>query len=199
MAYMKNRARQFSFLTPPVLISLLLTAFVFVGTLFNLPPMQQLLDFGTEIKADATETYGNPPYGHAETSPLKKFCGFLGLDVAKAVEALHAAGYDTAINEKSLIKDIARSKGVSPQEVFDTIRTGQGADPFATMPPNPPEGTGKLSINSVSKSYGLDKAEVIARLKAAGIEADETSTFKSLAGKHDMSPKDIYLIVKGSK
>lgn len=195
--YMKNRAREMVVMTTPMIIAILLTVAVFAGTLLDMPPMRQLLEYSASLKEDATETYGNPPYGHAEISPLKKFCGFLGLDVQKSLDALSAAGYDSSITENTLIKDIARSQSVSPQQVFDTIRTGQGADPFTTMPPKPPEGTGKLSINTVCKSYGLDKAEVLACLEAAGIEADETATFKELAGKYGKSPKDIYLIVKG--
>ncbi|BCS89682.1 DUF4405 domain-containing protein [Pseudodesulfovibrio sediminis] len=199
MAYMKNKARELVVMTVPMIISILLTVAVFAGTLLGLSPMQDLLDLGTEIKADATEMYGNPPYGHAETSPLMKFCGFLGFDVTQAVEALHAAGYDSSINERSLIKDIARSKGVSPQQVFNDIRMGQDADPFDTMPLNPPEGTGKVNISTICMTYGLDKDTVFERLEAAGIAADDTSTFKELAEKHKISPKEIYMIVKGSK
>ena len=196
LAYMKNRARELVVTTVPMLVAFVLTFLVFAGTLIGLPPMSTLLEYGAQIKEQATETYGNPPYGHAETSPLKKFCGFLGMDPAKALEALHQAGYDPAINEQTTIADIARSKGVSPQQVYDVIRSGQGADPFKMMPVQPPEGTGKLSVSSVSKSYGLDEAEVLSRLKAAGIEATPESTFKDLAAAHGGSPKAIYLIVR---
>ena len=197
MAYMKNRARELVIMTVPMVISLVLTLFVLIGTLLGLPPMQQLLDFSAEIKEEATTTYGNPPYGHAETSPLMKFCGFLGLDAAKAVETLHAAGYDSTINEQSLIKDIARSKGVSPQQVYDTIRGGQNVDVYAGMPAVPPAGTGKLKVADVCKTYGLDVEDVLARLKAAGMDATLESTFKALAEKHGGTPKDVYLIIKG--
>ncbi|WP_338668202.1 DUF4405 domain-containing protein [Pseudodesulfovibrio methanolicus] len=197
MNYMKNRAREMVVMTGPMIVSFILVFLVFAGTLIGLPPMSTLLDYGAQIKEQATETYGNPPYGHAETSPLKKFCGFLGLDVNMALATLHQAGFDSSINENSLIKDIARSRGVSPQHVYDIIRGGQGGDPFAMMPAQPPEGTGKLTVAIVCKTYGLEPEEVLARLKAAGIDATLESTFKSLAGEHDMSPRDIYLIVKG--
>lgn len=197
MNYMKNRAREMVVMTGPMIVSFLLVVMVVAGTLIGLPPMSTLLDYGAQIKEQATETYGNPPYGHAETSPLKKFCGFLGLDVNMAVAALHEAGFDPSINENSLIKDIARSRGVSPQHVYDIIRVGQGGDPFAMMPAQPPEGTGKLTVAAVCKTYGLEPEAVLARLKAAGIDAAPESTFKSLAGEHDMSPRDVYLIVKG--
>jgi hypothetical protein len=196
MAYMKNKARETVVMTAPMIISFILTFVVFAGTLAGLPPMQQLLDLGAQIKDEATETYGNPPYGHAETSPLKKFCGFLGLDVEKALTSLYAAGYDTSINEQTLVQDIARSRGVSPQHVFDTIRAGQGVNPFEMMPPQPPEGTGKLTISTLCKSYGLDQDEVLAKLKAAGMEAASESTLKDLSATYGGSPKDIYLLIR---
>jgi hypothetical protein len=195
--YMKNRTREMVVMTGPMIVSFILVFLVFAGTLIGLPPMSTLLDYGAQIKERATETYGNPPYGHAETSPLKKFCGFLGLDVNMAVTALHEAGFDSSINENSLIKDIARSRGVSPQHVYDIIRAKQGGDPFSMMPAQPPEGTGKLTVTAVCNTYGLELEEVLARLKGAGIDAGPDSTFKELAGEHGMSPMDIYLIVKG--
>lgn len=199
LAYMKNRAREMVVLTPSMVISIALTLFVLVGTLLNLPPMRQFLDFSASIKEDATATYGNPPYGHAEISPLKKFCGFLGLDADKALKTLHDAGYDASITKDTLIKDIARSKGVSPQQVFDTIRMGEGADPFSTMPAVPPAGTGKMKVADVCKTYGLDLDEVLARLKSAGMDAAPDSSFKELSTKYGGSPKDIYLIIKGQQ
>lgn len=197
MNYMKNRMRELVVMTAPMIVSFILVFLVFAGTLIGLPPMSTLLDYGAQIKEQATETYGNPPYGHAETSPLKKFCGFLGLDVNMAVTALYEAGFDSSINGNSLIKDIARSRGVSPQHVYDIIRAKQGGDPFSMMPAQPPEGTGKLTVTAVCKTYGLEPEEVLARLKGAGVDAVPESSFKGLAEEYDMSPRDIYLIVKG--
>jgi hypothetical protein len=197
MNYLKNRRREMVVMTAPMVIAFILVFVVFAGTLAGLPPMSTLLDYGARIKADAAEVYGNPPYGHAETSPLKKFCGFLGLDVNVALSTLRAAGFDDSVTGDTLIKDIARSRGVSPQHVYDLIRAGQGSDPYSLMPAQPPEGTGKLTVAAVCRTYGLEPEEVLARLKNAGIDAGPDSSFKGLAEEHGMSPMDIYLIVKG--
>jgi hypothetical protein len=65
------------------------------------------------------------------------------------------------------------------------------------MPPQPPEGTGKMTIATVCKTYGLDMAEVLARLEAKGVTADAGSTFKELAETSGVSPKELYLYVRG--
>lgn len=196
MAYMKNQARELVVMTRPMIISLLLTVFVTVGTLLGWPPMQQLLDFGSHIKEVAIETYGNPPYGHAELSPLKKFCGFLGFNVDDALAVLKAKGYGPSITVRTTVKDIARSKGVSPQHVYDDIRIGLGGDPFETMPPTPPEGTGKMKLSDLAASYGLPVDQIIAKLADLDIKATPDMTLKEVGVIGNMSPHEIYTALR---
>ena len=192
MAYMKNQARELVVMTKPMIVSVAITLFVTVGTLFGLPPMQQVIDFGVSIKDDAMDVYGNPPYGHAEQSPLKKFCGFLGFDVNEALAALYKAGYDASITAETEVKDIARSKGVSPQQVYNVIRSALAHDPFAVMPDTPPEGTGKLTLNDICKSYGLPVDGAVARLAKKSITASGEMTLKEIGKNSGMNPHDIY-------
>lgn len=192
ISYMKNHARQLVVMTKPMLISTVITLFVMVGTLLHLPPMQQLLDLSASIKDSAVETYGNPPYGHAELSPLKKFCGFLGLDADTALATLKSKGYGSDITLKTKIVDIAASKSVSPQQVLDDIRSAFDGDPFAALPASPPEGTGKLKLMDICKSFGLPMDKALERLSAKSIKAHAALTMKQIAKENDMSPKDVY-------
>lgn len=197
MAYMKNQARELVVMTKPMVISLALTVFVFAGTLMGLPPMQQLLDLGEHIKESATATYGNPPYGHAEDSSLKKFCGYLGFDLAEAMTALEKAGYTLSNGEESIIKEIARSRDASPQQVFDDIRAVLGGDPFASLPESPPEGLGKLKLADLCASFGLPLDEALARLKAKSFEATPDLSIKDIAAKAEAAPRDVYGALRG--
>jgi hypothetical protein len=197
MAYMKNRAREMVVMTVPMVISLALTVYVFAGTLMGLPPMQQLLDYSTEIKESATEVYGNPPYGHAEDSSLKKFCGYLGFDQAEAMAALEKAGYVLERGEQSVIKDIARTRNVSPQQVFDDIRNALGGDPFSSLPATPPEGLGKLKLSDLCASFGLDLNEAMARLEAKSFAPAPDLSIKDIAAKADAVPRDVYAALRG--
>lgn len=196
-AYMKNRAKEMVVMTKPMIVSLLLTLFVFAGTLAGLPPMQQVLDLGAAIKDGAVETYGNPPYGHAELSPLKKFCGFLGFDADEALVALRQKGYGEGLTLQSSIKEIAAAKGVSPQQVLNDIRAALGGDPFAALPASPPDGTGKLRLADLCASFGLPIAETIDRLADHSITATPEMSMKDIAKKHSMSPKDVYNALRG--
>lgn len=192
VAYMKNQARELVVMTRPMIISALITLFVTVGTLLHLPPMQQVLDFSESIKNAATETYGNPPYGHAELSPLNKFCGFLAYDANDALAVLKKAGYGQDITLDTPIKEIARTKGVSPQQVLNDIRAGLGGNPFASLPASPPEGTGKLALTDICSTFGLPMNEVIAKLGTQSITAAPDMTMKEIAKNNGVSPKDVY-------
>ncbi len=192
VSYMKNQARELVVMTKPMVISALITLFVAAGTLLHLPPMQQVLDFSESIKDAAIETYGNPPYGHAELSPLKKFCGFLGYDADEALVVLKKAGYGAEISLETEIKDIARTKGVSPQQVLNDIRAGLGGNPFASLPVTPPEGTGKIILSDLSASFGLPMDEVITKLGKQSIIAAPDMTMKEIAKKNGVGPKDVY-------
>ena len=196
-AYMKNRAREMVVMTGPMIVALALTVFVFAGTLLGLPPMRQLLDFSDAVKEGATATYGNPPYGHAEDSQLKKFCGYLGFDTAQAMAVLEKGGYTLDKGEQTPIKDIARTRNVSPQQVFDDIRAGLGSDPFAALPPEPPQGLGKLRLADVCKSFGLSVDEAVARLAAASFRADPDMTLKEIATQNGQMPRDVYDALRG--
>ncbi len=192
VAYMKNQARAMVIMTKPMIISLLISLFVAVGTLLGLPPMQQVIDLTEHIKSGAMETYGNPPYGHAETSPLYKFCGFLGFDVNEALIALKKAGYPDSVTAQTEIREIARSKGVSPQHVFNDIRSALADDPFSAMPETQPDGIGKMKISDLCVIYGLPVDEAIARLEKKGIVASPDMKLKDAGSKNNLSPREIY-------
>lgn len=196
-AYMKNRAREMVVMTKPMVVSLAVTVFVFAGTLLGLPPMKQLLDFSASIKDGAVATYGNPPYGHAEDSPLKKFCGYLGFDPAAAAAVLEKGGYTLAKGDQTPIKDIARSRSVSPQRVFDDIRAGLGGDPFKGLPAEPPQGLGRIKLSDICKSFGLSVDEAVTRLRAKSLTAGPDMTLKDIGTQNGLKPRDVYTVLRG--
>lgn len=196
MTYMKNKARDLVVVTPPTVFALLISVFVVGGTLLGLPPMQQIVDLGGYIKDAQTERHGNPPFGHAELASLEKFCGFLGLDAQKAFDALKKAGFVVEDTYQS-VADIARANGKSPQDVYVAIRVAlAGADPFSALPSTPPEGTGKMTLDSLCTSYGLDLEAAQARLASAGVKAQPGQTIKQIATANSMAPAEVYSLIR---
>jgi hypothetical protein len=132
VGYLKDRTRKVRLTRPEFLTSLGICVVCFAGPLLGLPPFQQLLDASEGIKAYWEGTHGSPPWGHAEESPLDRFCerigGFRGgagggrvtVDCEAAVAALEAAG--VAVDSRTdRIIDIATANGVTPQAIADIV------------------------------------------------------------------------------
>ena len=100
---------------------------VYEGTLLGLPPMKQLVDLNDAVKAYQARKYGEPPFGHAETSTLKQFSAFLGLDCERLLLAMNDAGFTGNPAPESIFRDIAAANGMTPQELFAFIMQRTGA------------------------------------------------------------------------
>lgn len=198
-AYMKNAARELVVFTRPMVYATLLTVFVTVGTLLHIPPMQQLMDLGTWFKDRATATYGNPPYGHAELSPLNKFCAYMGFDLQDAMQALKTKGFGNKVAPETPLLELAEANDATPQQVYEAIRGVLAPDPFAALPPSPPEGTGKMTLADICTSYGLPLDEALDRLSGASIKATPETTIKAMATASGKSPRDVYTILRNSQ
>lgn len=192
ISYMKNASRQIVVFTRPMVYAVVITVFVVGGTLLHVPPMQQLVDLGAWFKDQATATYGNPPYGHAELSPLKKFCGYMGFDLEEAMAALKSAGIAHKVAPETTLLEMAEANGRTPQEIYDAIRTALAADPFAAMPATPPEGTGKMTLADLCRTFGLPLDKAVEKLAAAGVDAGPETTLKQAASSAGMTPRDVY-------
>ena len=79
-------------LVPSMVIALIINIVVVAGTLLEAPPFQSILDFGHSFKEAAAVQYGEPPYGHAELSPLRLFAKRTGLDLEVIQHNLTRAG-----------------------------------------------------------------------------------------------------------
>ena len=91
-SYLKNRVKHIRVFTANFNIALLFTLLFAIGTLFEIPPMSTIVDFGESIKDAAAVKYGEPPYGHAELSSLKILARKEHLDLKKCAGLLLQAG-----------------------------------------------------------------------------------------------------------
>lgn len=124
MNYLRNRARRVSFFNPNFITAFILSAYVAVGTIFSLPPMNFILEYSEQFKQSAEMEYGVPPYGHAELSSLKSFCKKMDFDSEKALVALRNGGIVVA-DENEILKNIASANKQTPQNLYRLIATDQ--------------------------------------------------------------------------
>lgn len=191
LAYLR-RNRRLRVPPPEFGFALALSAVTVAGTWAEAPPFRWLIDLNTALKDRAARRYGEPPYGHAELSPLSSFLVKANLDEGKARALLREAGL--AFEEKETLLEIARKNGLSPQAVYRILQPAEKkpAAGAAALPPHPPPGTGQQTLAEICRRYGLEPDRVIAALSARGIQARPDETLKATAGANGMTPDGLY-------
>lgn len=199
VAYMKNKAREMKVFTGAFNVALILSVVFVVGTYYDVPPLSTIIDFSESFKDAAAKKYGDPPYGHAESSSIKMFTKRENLDLAKSIELLGAAGINVT-DEKETIREIADKSNKSPQQIYELIKPasltpvapeGESDDPSAFLQA-PKSGLGKKTINDICSEYNLDVTMIVKGLEEQGIKAEPDEKLKDIATAHDTGPMQIY-------
>lgn len=194
ISYMRNKARELVVFTGDMLVALLLTAVVLLGTLYEMSPFSDFVDFSTDVSDSWIDTYGEPPYGHAELSSIKLFAKKMGLDLTQAEASLKQSNIDYRDSGENL-KDIAKRNGTSPQALFNLMQDGHknasGHTGSYSGPVEKYTGLGKRKVADVAKVVGLSTEALIAKMKTIGIEAKADDRFKEVSERYNMSPSDI--------
>ncbi len=198
MNYMKNKAKEMKIFTGSFNVALILTLFFVAGTYYSVPPMSSIINISEGFKERASRKYGEPPYGHAESSSLKMFVKREALDLEKAKELLAAANI-TITGDKQIIKEIARQNNLSPGEIHAIIKpAATSAAPNdesggkAAFIDGPKSGLGKRKIADLCKEYDLDLDQIITGLAEMGVKADPEATMNEIAEAHDTGPMQVY-------
>lgn len=195
-AYLKDKARKLKVFTREFNIALIIVLITALGTWMEVPPFSTVLDIGEGFKDRASVKYGEPPYGHAELSPLKGFAQKMGMDPDKALEALHQSGL-SAENTGQTLKEIAEANDLTPQQVYEAMKSAAPSmEPGQGLPPSPPPGTGNLSIKDFCAQYSLDRMAVVQFLRDKGLEIKGSMTLKEAAEANNMGPLDLYDLIK---
>lgn len=196
-AYMKNKSRELKVFTPSFNIALLLTLVVGIGTYFEIPPMSTVIDFGESIKDKASQTYGEPPYGHAELSSLQLFAKKQNLDLDKAMELLRKADIQFT-DSKDTLATIAAANAMSPQAVYMIIKSAEGEPKAAgtvIFPDAPMPGFGNKTLAALCGEYDLMLQVIRRELARKGVKAEAEMTIKEIAAANDKEPMAIFEVI----
>ena len=190
VSYMKNKSKQLRIFTLDFNVSLIVTLVVFFGTLAGIPPMSSIINLGAAISDKANLYYGEPPYGHAELSPLADFADKVKVDLAESVALLESAGIKVD-SESQTMKEIADANGVSPQHIYEVMRP-QGEGLTNEMPEEPPGGTGSRTLAQICEMYQLDQQVIVQGLKLKSITAEPQQSMKEVAAANSLDPHAVY-------
>ena len=194
--YLRDRAKRISLARPDFLVATGLTALFVVGPLFGWPPFKWVMDLNTFAKDQASRTYGEPPYGHAEQSSLQSFAQKTSLDLPSAKALLLQAGIKITGNQDRL-QDIAKRHGMTPQQVYQVMKpaelpksAGQG------LPEEVAPGLGRKTLEEFCKDYRLDIVRVQGILRAHRLKVEVDQPFRALAEANGIGPHELYTVIR---
>jgi hypothetical protein len=200
MHYFKDKARKAVRLRKELGISLALSVWIIVSSIWPFPPLSYLLDFNAWLKdVWIVQDHYEPPFGHAELLSLKTFATKMDIDLEKAVQELKSNG--VAFNSTNeTLEDIARNNNTAPMDLYLMIKKFEPVPSLETLYSYTPEsievefsgtGIGNKTVASVCERLGLDTTVIVQRLSAAGLRADIDKTLKSVAEEGGTDPIEV--------
>jgi hypothetical protein len=205
--YMSNKSGKLVIFTKETVIGFTIAIVVFAGTLMSVSPFYNINMFIEEYKEDYEYTLGNPPYGHAELTPLATFIKKMRLDEDKAIELLSGKGYKFNLDHN--LKRIAQTNNVSPKEVYDTIKDAKAVKPKTETSSDGNtqgldmskydalmgSGMGKKTVADAAEKAGISVDEAKKRLAKYGISALDNDRLKDVAEIGGVMPMDVFIII----
>lgn len=189
-------------------IALALMAVLVVGTLYSVPPFTYVLDLSATIKDSwKTDPSMEPPFGHAEEVSLKTLALRTASNTADIVAAIRAGGYKVDSADQT-VKDVATLNHVSPSDLWTEV-----VKRVPTAAPEPIDaktkvwtaeevetafegrGFGNKTVEQTAAEVGLATDEVLARLKAGGVEATAGDRLRPLADAIGSTPTELLKVV----
>lgn len=214
LSYLKDRSKKIKVFTPEFSTALALCVLFLVGTLAGIFPFQQLLRASDEIKDYWEARSGSPPWGHAELSPLGRFCRgmedferlerqrLITIDCAEAIAALSGAGIQVEDESQQLL-EIARANSTTPQAIARIVLSvarprspgAGGTDRHEQVVPFPVpySGLGRLTLREYAERYGADLDLALSILRERGVQFDPDARLRDEAERLGTDPEGIVL------
>jgi len=202
-SYLKNKMKEIKIFTMPFNVGLLLTAAVALMTYFHIPPVDYIIQLGAHFKEMAAEKYGEPPYGHAETSSLKMFCQKEGIDLEKGMELLGQAGLQGVKAEETLLA-IAKNNRITPQQLAkilapakkSTTAVGKDKNAPPTFPDMPKPGFGRKTLENACVELQIDYGAIVKGLQAKGLIVEQGKTIHEIAAANGKEPIAVFEAIR---
>jgi hypothetical protein len=179
-----------------LMAAVLLCLFVFLGSLWSIPPFSSTMNLGDSIKGTWAESKADVPIAHAELMSIKEFAEKIQVPADELLSSLNSRGYKVK-NAEQTLGEIAEENSTSPDKLYEAMKS-DGVKP--TVPKTlEGSGLGQKTLERVCSEQGISFEEAVSRLKQKGIKAAPDNTLKQVASKHGKTPIEIYKIMAGEE
>ncbi len=172
----------------------LLSAWMFVGVIYNTPPFKTIMDWGEQFTESWEEEDNTPPIPHAELYTLTDFSSeILQIAPDSAARILDHNGIKLDSMTQT-IRDIATANSMSPSKIItffgksDKEVEEQQETPATIRGGN---GIGRKTLRQIGEEYSIPVDDLVKALKKEGLEAGPEDIMKDIADKNGVSPGKI--------
>ena len=184
-----------------ILIASVLSIFLFIGTLYNVPPLNYLIHFGEILKTSWVKDKSyEPPFGHAEQVSIKVLSKKEGFDLESGLNEMRKNNIKFSSADEKL-EDVAGRNMMSPRDLYAILIAGspQKAESVMSVTPTPEEveerfagtGIGRQQFTWIMEDIGLSLEEGKKRLAKHDIEVQNDETIKNIATKAGYDPMEL--------
>ena len=179
----------------------LLTIFLLAGSIYQVPPLNYVIDFSGYLKQTwvSSKEY-EPPFGHAEDVSLKVLAKKTDIELQPAVAALKAQGILFNSDEEK-VKDIAKGNNSTPMDIFIIMKQFQREAADVSYNPELVEekfagtGVGWKQLNDILEETGISPATANDRLARNNLQVQPDEIFKDAASRYEIDPLDLMKVI----
>lgn len=202
ICYMKDRYQQAITVKRELILSLLVAGIFCIGAVNELFPFWMVMDWNKQVKNYWERPVTVPPVPHIEEKTLREVAEMRGEQPDELIRIL--AEHDVEVlNVDETLADIADRYKISPQSLYSYLDRTQQTDAHGRRGGNRSgtqgRGFGRMTIEQLASSHGVDLSIAIERLQKAGIEAVSASTIRDLADTYNKRPYEIEAFITGKE
>ena len=215
VSYFKSRLTRRIGWRPEWASALVLTAVVGWAALADWPPFGWLLAASENLKQSWDEPARRAPIPHAELLALRELAAQAQVDLTTATERLNQAGL-RGVAPEAKVEDLATANQLSAERVYDLV-LGQPAEPGRGAGRRGEGGLrggggggggggaghggglGWKTLEQMCREENLVPEEVLARLKARGVQAERQQTLREIATANGYDrPFELVELIRGN-
>ncbi|MBN1929596.1 MAG: DUF4405 domain-containing protein [Chlorobiaceae bacterium] len=186
LAYLKSKASSGLSHPAELFASLALFVLFIAGTLWHLPPFEQLIVLGDRLSASWEYKSAGPPVPHAEAMTLDELGALpqVGAPAERMIEKLRAAGLKVQSTRQTL-QEIAADNGTEAQKLYGIIMGGGQTGALSGS------GWGRKTLAEAAETIGVSPLALQMALKQQNIEAAPDERLRDIATSNGMEPAEL--------
>ncbi|MCE4563711.1 DUF4405 domain-containing protein [Maribellus sp. CM-23] len=161
----------------------------FFGTVFSLPPFQNVMALGEDLTNSWEKTEERAPVAHAELLTLAELSEQLKLDSVEVITQKlnnHKISFEN-VHSQSL-QEIANANNTTPMDIYGVISKPAGNAMQGS-------GVGRKTLEEFASELGKSTDEILAVLKENNIEAEKGQTLRTIGENNNIPPRDVYNLI----